>query len=186
MADQIQFSSREEFRKWLGANCETSGGVWLVFGKPGGPKTVTPDDALEEALCFGWIDGQIQRVDDQTYMKYFSRRIGKSKWSEKNKAAIDGLIQRGLMTQHGLNKMEEAKKNGMWDVAKREPITQDQIELLTQALMGREPAYTNFMAMSPSVKRTYTAMYLDAKTEETRIRRLEKIVGRLDSNLKPM
>lgn len=88
MGEVMEFAAREDFRAWLSENCLTSGGVWLLFGKPGGPKTIKAGEALEEALCFGWIDGQMQRIDDMAYRKYFSPRREKSKWSEKNKALV--------------------------------------------------------------------------------------------------
>ena len=74
MGEVMEFAAREDFRAWLSENCLTSGGVWLLFGKPGGPKTIKAGEALEEALCFGWIDGQMQRIDDTAYRKYFSPR----------------------------------------------------------------------------------------------------------------
>lgn len=110
MSDIMEFAGREEFRKWLSENCLTSAGVWLLFGKAGGPKTIKAGEALEEALCFGWIDGQMQSLDAKTYKKYFSMRREKSKWSEKNKALAGSLEERGLMTDFGRKKIEEAKK----------------------------------------------------------------------------
>ena len=104
MSDVMKFASREEFREWLCNNCLSSDGVWLLFGKSGGPKTIKAGDALEEALCFGWIDGQMQSIDDKTYKKYFSLRREKSKWSEKNKALVKNLEERGLMTDFGRKK----------------------------------------------------------------------------------
>ncbi len=83
MSDILEFSGREEFRKWLSEHCLSTDGVWLLFGKAGGPKTIKAPEALEEALCFGWIDGQMKSIDDKTYIKYFSMRREKSKWSEK-------------------------------------------------------------------------------------------------------
>lgn len=80
---ELLFTSRGDFRAWLCENAETSGGVWLVFGKTKAVVTLTANDALEEALCFGWIDGQMQRTDDTKYLKYFARRRAKSPWSEK-------------------------------------------------------------------------------------------------------
>lgn len=80
MSDILEFSSREEFRKWLSEHCLSTDGVWLLFGKAGGPKTIKAAEALEEALCFGWIDGQMKSIDDKTYIKYFSMRREKSKW----------------------------------------------------------------------------------------------------------
>ena len=82
MGDVMQFADREAFREWLSEHCLSSAGIWLLFGKAGGPKTVKAGEALEEALCFGWIDGQMQSIDDQTYRKYFSIRREKSKWSD--------------------------------------------------------------------------------------------------------
>ncbi len=98
MTNIMEFASREAFRTWLSDNCQSSEGVWLLFGKAGGPRTVKAAEALEEALCFGWIDGQMQSIDDQTYKKYFSMRRDKSKWSEKNKALAISLEKQGLMT----------------------------------------------------------------------------------------
>ena len=101
MSDALEFSDRAEFRSWLLENGQSSAGVWLLFGKAGGPKTIQAGEALEEALCFGWIDGQMQRIDDQSYRKYFSLRRENSKWSEKNKALAQKLEERGLMTEFG-------------------------------------------------------------------------------------
>ena len=71
MSKIIKFENRKEFRNWLCDNCQSSDGVWLLLGKPGGPNTIKAHEALEEALCFGWIDGQMQSIDDKTYKKYF-------------------------------------------------------------------------------------------------------------------
>ena len=106
MSDILHFSNRDEFRKWLNEHCQSQEGVWLLFGKAGGPKTVKAGEALEEALCFGWIDGQMQSIDDKTYKKYFSMRREKSKWSEKNKELVKKLEERGIMTDFGRKKIE--------------------------------------------------------------------------------
>ena len=186
MNDEIIFENRAEFRKWLIENHHISDGIWMVFGKAGKLKTIMPDEALEEALCFGWIDGQFNRIDEVKYLKRFTPRRKGSKWSEKNKNLVNILIENGKMTKYGLAAIEQAKKNGAWDTAKAEPITDEQINILISALTGAELALSNFMKMSVSVKRPYTALYLDAKKEETRIKRLEKIIGRLNENKKPM
>lgn len=186
MKDILIFSTREDFRNWLTANCQSIDGVWLLFGKKGEPKTIKADEALEEALCFGWIDGQMQSIDDNTYKKYFSMRRTNSKWSEKNKALVESLEKRGLMTDFGRSKIEEAKQNGQWDAPKPAAITDEQIDFLLDILKAYEPAYTNFLAMSLSVKKTYVKAYLDAKTEAGRKKRITWIVDRLNRNLKPM
>ena len=187
MEEIKQFPTREEFRKWLEAHCTSSAGVWLLFGKPGGPKTLKAAEALEEALCFGWIDGQMEKIDDKAYKKYFSMRREKSKWSEKNKALAQKLEEQGLMTAYGRKKIEEAKQNGQWDAGNPlAVITEEQIAGVSALLKGHEPAYTNFQAMPPSVKKTYTRAYLDAKTDAGREKRIAWMVDRLNKNLKPM
>lgn len=186
MNDILTFSDRASFRAWLNKNGTSSDGVWLLFGKKGGPVTLTAGEALEEALCFGWIDGQIQSIDNKTYKKYFSIRRTNSKWSEKNKALAEQLEQQGKMTDYGRGKIEEAKKNGQWDAPKSPAITEEQITSLSVLLKGCEPAYSNFEAMPLSVKKTYTRAYLDAKTEAGRKKRLTWMIERLNKNLKPM
>ena len=186
MTEYLLFTSRDEFRNWLQENCLTSGGVWLLFGKPGGSKTVTAHEALEEALCFGWIDGQMQSIDDKTYIKYFSMRRKKSKWSDKNKALTETLEKKGIMTDYGRAKIREAQQNGQWDAPNSLTVTDEQIAILSGLLRDHELACTNFQAMSPSVKKTYTRAYLDAKTDAGRDKRLLWIIERLKKNLKPM
>ncbi len=186
MKDILEFSDRAAFHAWLVKNVISSNGVWLLFGKKGGPVTLTASEALEEALCFGWIDGQMQSLDDKTYKKYFSIRRSNSKWSEKNKALVEQLEQQGKMTDYGRIKIEEAKKNGQWNAPKAPAITEEDIKLLSSLLKGQEPAYTNFMAMSLSVKKTYTRAYFDAKTDTGREKRLTWMIERLNKNLKPM
>lgn len=186
MPENLQFASREEFRDWLTENGATSGGVWLLFGKQGGPKTIKATEALEEALCFGWIDGQMQSIDDKTYIKYFAMRRGNSKWSDKNKGIVEKLEKQGLMTEQGRQKIAEAKQNGQWDAPKAPDITEDHITALAEILKAYEPAYVNFLGMSPSVKKTYARGYFDAKTDDGRANRLAWMVDRLNRNLKPM
>lgn len=186
MSDILKFADREEFRKWLCGHCQSSAGVWLLFGKAGGPKTIKAGEALEEALCFGWIDGQMQRIDEKTYKKYFSMRRDKSNWSEKNKALAKSLEEKGLMTEFGRTKIEEAKKNGQWNAPKPVAVTEEQIAQLSALLEGYEPAHTNFEGMSLSVKKTYARAYFDAKTDAGREKRIAWMVDRLNKNLKPM
>jgi uncharacterized protein YdeI (YjbR/CyaY-like superfamily) len=186
LVESMQFISRDEFRKWLTDNGMSSGGIWVLFGKPGGPKTIKASEALEEALCFGWIDGQMQSIDELSYVKYFANRRKGSKWSDKNKKLVEALEKQDMMTDYGRAKIKEAKKNGQWDAQKPPAVTDKDIETLTALLEGYEPAYANFLAMPPSVKKTYTRAYFDAKTDDGRAKRLSWMVGRLNDNLKPM
>lgn len=186
MCESMTFASREQFRKWLDGHCMSSAGVWLLFGKAGGPKTLRASEALEEALCFGWIDGQMQSIDDTVYKKYFAPRRENSKWSEKNKALTQKLEEQGAMTAYGREKIEQAKTNGQWDAPKTPPVTEEQIACVAVLLQAYEPAYTNFQSMSLSVRKTYTRAYFDAKTEAGREKRMAWMVERLTKNLKPM
>ena len=165
MKDVLEFANRDEFRKWLSYNCLSNEGVWILFRKSGEPKTIKAN---------------------KTYKKYFSMRRQKSKWSEKNKALAESLEERGLMTEYGRNKMEEAKNNGQWNAPKALEITEKHILEVLNVLKEYELAYKNFQSMSPSVKKTYTKAYFDAKTDKGRKKRIDWMVDRLNKNLKPM
>lgn len=180
------FPTRADFRAWLAENAQTSGGVWLVFSKTKTLMSLTANDALEEALCFGWIDGQMQSVDSTRYLKYFARRQPKSVWSEKNKQLVEVLRKSGSMTELGEEAVAIAKQNGMWDAPKAVPVTQEQIAAFEAKLAGFSPACENFQAMPQSVRRVYTMRYLSFKTEEARQRDFTRIIERLNQNLKPM
>ena len=182
----LTFTDRQAFREWLGKYGTESDGIWLLFSKTEDLVTLSAADALEEALCHGWIDGQVQSIDEKSYKKYFARRLPDSKWSVKNKGLALTLIEMGLVTRQGLEAIERAKKNGSWDNAGRPIIDDEQIESFREIIQPYEPAYSNLLAMSHSVQRTYTGFYLDAKSDKTRQSRLVKIIDRLNRNLKPM
>jgi len=183
---EMTFPSRGDFRAWLDENAESSEGVWLVFGKTKAVATLSANDALEEALCFGWIDGQMKSVDNTKYLKYFARRRVKSPWSDKNKKTVEILREKGVMTALGEQAVETAKANGTWDAPKGDPITEEQVSAFTERLAGISPAYENFVKMPRSVRFSYTGRYHSFKTEEARQRDFERIVDRLNKNLKPM
>lgn len=184
--NELIFKTRALFREWLASEGAMSDGVWLIFSKTDTLKTLSAHEALEEALCFGWIDGQMQFIDDDKYKKYFARRRAKSNWSEKNKELTHQLIEKGLMTQQGFDAISCAKQNGQWDNSKPSTVSEEQIASFKLLVEPHEPAYMNLSAMSDSVQRTYTLFYHDAKSDKTRQTRLEKIIDRLNKNLKPM
>ena len=186
MGDTMRFETRDAFREWLSENCRSHDGVWLLFGKAGGPKTLKAGEALEEALCFGWIDGQMKKLDETSYIKYFSERRADSKWSEKNKKLTEALEGRGLMTDFGREKIAIAKEHGRWDAPDLMKLTEEQTDEVAALLEGHEPAYRNFRAMPPSVQKTYARAYFDAKTQAGREKRLLWLIDRLDKNLRPM
>lgn len=186
MSEPLCFKTRSAFRTWLVTNCVSSKGVWLQFSKIKG-RTIQAGEALEEALCFGWIDGVMKRVDEEHYLKYFSLRRKNSKWSEKNKALVQRLEKQGQLTEYGKDKIAEAKANGQWDKASKPPaITAEEIGAVAKLLTVNQGAYDNFQKMSPSVKKTYARAYLEAKTTAGQTRRLAWMIDRLERNLKPM
>jgi uncharacterized protein YdeI (YjbR/CyaY-like superfamily) len=185
-ASELLFSSRQAFREWLEKNARESEGVWLIFRKDKTAETLTANEALEEALCFGWIDGQMKSTDETEYLKYFARRRKKSVWSDKNRKTVEALRKAGRMTELGEAAVREAMGNNTFYTPKPDPVTEEQITALAERLRSFYPAYKNFQQMPPSVKRTYTRAYLAPKTEEARQRGFEKITDRLNKNLKPM
>lgn len=186
MDQELRFEDRAALRKWLEENHDSSNGVWLVFEKGRNAATVAAGEALEEALCFGWIDGQYNRIDDFVYHKRFTPRRKGSRWSERNRKIAEQLIGDGRMAEAGIRAIDEAKRGGTWETRRPPPISEAQVRTLDEALSSYRTAQENFRNMSASVRRTYAALYLSAKKEETRVRRLQKIVDRLEKNLKPM
>jgi len=182
----LKFITRAEFRAWLSQNALSDEGIWVVFGKDRTVPTLTAAEALEEALCFGWIDGKMQSIDDSSYMKYFKQRSKNSVWSEKNKNLTDKLESNGMMTDFGRSKIFEAKENGQWSAAKTEPLTEDAIETFIELLRPYALAFDNYQKMSKSVQKTYALSYFATKTEAGREKRLQTIVERLRLNLNPM
>lgn len=186
MSDILLFPDRGAFRSWLERHGSESGGVWLLFGKKGGPATLSANEALEEALCFGWIDGRMQRIDDTSYKKYFARRTAKSNWSEKNRKLVQTLLDRGLVAQSGMDAVDDAKKRGEWVKSRRGGVDDVNLRKFVGMLEQHEPAYGNLLSMPLSVQKTYAGFYFDAKQEKTRQTRLARILDRLNRNLKPM
>lgn len=184
--DQLVFEDRAAFRSWLHRNHGTHTGFWMVLGKGGALKTLTANEALEEALCFGWIDGQIRSLGAEAYLKRFTPRGKRSVWSERNRGLARRLIAEGAMTAAGQAAIERAQELGTWDQPDSGPTTDAQVGLLIDALSENGKALANFLSMSASVQRTYAGLYLAAKKEDTRQRRLQRIIERLEQNLKPM
>lgn len=183
MEDYLTFKSKEAFRFWLENNARTIKGVYLFFRKN---ETLTYQEALDEALCFGWIDSTIKSLDNGGHIRYFCERRKNSKWSEKNKKTVEALIQSGRMTELGLEKINEAKENGMWDRGDT-PNPSEEDYLQFESLLSSSPlALANYRQFSSSIRRTYLLYYMDAKGENTKAKRLNKIIERLEQNLKPM
>jgi len=186
MPEQIVFRNSASFREWLRSNHGRPKGLWLIFSKKDSIKTLTPEEALEEALCFGWIDGIVKRVDEAKYVKFFSPRRPKSKWSERNKKIAEMLIQSGRMASPGRDAIERAKQDETWEGERRLVVTTEDINRLAGLVASNSRAAINFKKMPPSAKKLFTGFYLDAKQDDTRKRRLAKITQMLEENKKPL
>jgi uncharacterized protein YdeI (YjbR/CyaY-like superfamily) len=165
---------RADWRRWLKKNHDSSTGVRLaIFKKGSGKLGVTYEEAVEEALCFGWIDGRLNAVDEERFKLHFSSRRPSSYWSRSNKERVQRLIEKGLMTPAGLAKIEIAKKNGNWDII-------DDVENLRvpddleKALSVHPPAKENFEAFGIAYKKQALWWIKSAKRPETRARRVEE------------
>lgn len=184
---QLYMANRQEWRAWLGENHDKEKEVWLVyFKKHTGKPSIPYDDAVEEALCFGWIDSLVHTIDDERYTQKYTPRKAKSIWSELNKTRVQKMIEQGKMTPAGLKLIEEAKANGQWH--KATPSRNSPIEIpsdVEQALLANEHAWKNFMGMTASQRSQYIYWILDAKREETRQKRINDTVRRAEQNMKP-
>ena len=173
-APHIQPRSRAEWREWLAANHATSRGVWLVgAGRGGSSADLDYDASVEEALCFGWIDGQAARFDEQRPKQYFAPRRPGSPWARTNKVRIENLVAAGLMTGAGLAVIGRAQADGSWtvfDSVERLEVPDD----LSAALDGRPPARKEFDAFPPSARKQLLSWIALAKRPETRARRVDE------------
>lgn len=168
--------SRQQWRAWLKENHAKSAGIWFVyFKKQTGKPRVTYDEAVEEALCFGWIDSVPRKFDENRSKLLFTMRKPKSVWSKLNKARIEILIEKGLMTEIGLAKIEAAKKDGSWNALDASDNLEIPIDL-AKAFERNKAAKKNFDAFSDSVKRVILSWIFSAKRDETRAARIGKTV----------
>ena len=178
MEQIIEFANRNKLREWLIKNHSQPESIWILFTKKN-KQALQHNEALEEALCFGWIDSQIKSVDDIKYKIKFSKRRKNSIWSERNKTFVQKLIQSGLMTEYGIAEIEKAKANGKWD---QEINSQELIsdEILKEKLKAFDGIIAKYEMLSPSNKKFFTLYYLNAKRDETKAKRLLTIVDHIE------
>lgn len=184
--DRFYARNRQEWRAWLEQHHATAPGIWLVYyKKETGKPRVEYNDAVEEALCFGWIDSTQLPIDADRFMGLFTPRKPKSNWSKSNKERVAKLIAQKLMTPAGLAKIEAAKQNGSWTAL-------DAIESLTmpaellKALRARKGALANFQKFSPSIQKQCLYWLNAAKRDETRAKRIAAIVAGAAAGKKPV
>ena len=177
----LAFASQAEWEAWLDAEHQASDGVWLKFAKKGsGVETVVYAEALDVALCYGWIDSQVRSLDERFYLQKFTPRRARSKWSQVNRAKIEELAKQGRMKPAGLEQVELAKADGRWDAAYASPANAEMPDDL-QAALDASPSAAEFWAgLNKSNRFAILYQLEDAKKPETRARRLEKFVGMLE------
>ncbi|HEX9712147.1 MAG TPA: YdeI/OmpD-associated family protein [Actinomycetota bacterium] len=182
--ETIDTKDRAAWRRWLERNHRKASAVWLIRPKKGSARTsVSYDESVEEALCFGWIDAKTRSVDDEHYLHLFTPRRPRSEWSASNKKRVAALTRAGLITPAGLAAIETAKRNGSWNAL-------DGVEALTMpedlaaSLAGNARAKRHFDAFSPSTRKGFLAWIAKAKRPETRAKRVAATVRLSARNIK--
>jgi len=180
--DSLFFDDREAWRAWLAANHATCRGIWLVFYKKHTRKsTLSYDAAVEEALCFGWIDGVIRRLDEERCARKFTPRLAAgSRWSAANLERARRMIRENRMTEAGFARYRGVEAH----VPPSARSGQKLPDHLARRLARHPRASQNFERLPPSEKRLYVGWIVSAKKEETRLRRLGEAILRLDKGLK--
>lgn len=180
---RVRPESREAWRQWLEKNAASSTGVWLVYAKKHTRlPSLTYNDAVEEALCFGWIDSKIHPIDDALYMQVFTPRKVTSAWSAVNKTRVERLLATGQMTPAGLSLVKAARSSGTWDATKH-------VEELTfppdleKAIKANSDASRNWVSYSPSRRKGVLYRLAGAKRPETRAKYLQEIVENMARNM---
>lgn len=177
--------SRTDWRKWLEKNHQSTQAVWLVYFKSStNVASVSWSEAVDEALCFGWIDSTKKTIDKERYMQYFSRRKPNSTWSKINKEKVAKLIQNNLMTKAGSDSIETAKQNGTWslmDDVEKLMIPED----LRMTLNKNKSAMTFFQSQSKSIKKAMLYWVVIAKRSETRKKRIAEIAQLAAKGIRP-
>ena len=176
----LPFDSVESWDEWLAENGTSTPGIWLKFAKKAsGLASVAKSDAVARALAHGWVDGQLDKWDENFWLVRFTPRGPRSKWSEVNRNTAERLIAAGDMTAAGLAQVEAARADGRWDAA-YPPQSTAQVPPDLQAALDAEPAAKAFFATLTGAKR-YSILYRihDAKQAKTRAARIEKFVAML-------
>jgi len=179
----LRVEARDAWRAWLAEHHESESEIWLVFHKGHtGEKNVPYGALVEEALCFGWIDSLIKRLDDDRYLRKFTPRRPGSPWSKSNKARVERMIAQGRMTKAGQALVDEAKASGEWERERTRPtVSADDVpEELEQALAAHPKAAKTFNALAPTYRKQYILWIATAKRPETRQRRTNEAIGLLE------
>jgi len=184
--EQIYLKTREEWRSWLSRNHDRSAGVWLIAYRKGtGKPTLEYESALEEAICYGWIDSLVRKLDETRFMRKFTPRRSGSRWSWSNRERAERLIELGRMAPPGLEKVTDAKESGLWDLTGRPEIPPGIPPELERVLEDNSRAREFFDSLAPSYRKDYIGWIASAKRSETRKRRAAEAEAMLEQGRKP-
>ncbi len=176
----LELRAQKDWRKWLDKNYGQTDGVWLKFAKKAsGITTVNYSEALEEALCYGWIDSQSKTFDDKYYLQKFSPRRARSVWSKINVGKAEALIAEGRMQPPGLVQVEAAKADGRWQAAYDSPASAEMPDDFVSALAKNKKAKEFYETLSRSNKYAIIWRLQQAKRPETRARNIDKFISML-------
>jgi uncharacterized protein YdeI (YjbR/CyaY-like superfamily) len=180
-AEQFHPVHREQWRAWLEKNHRAKKAVWLIYYKAhAGKPCISYDDSVEEALCFGWIDGTIKKLDDEKFSRKFTPRRKNSRWSKLNRQRAEKMIRDGRMTKIGMALIREAKRRGEWSKAPPERGALEIPPFFQEALAKNKKAQVYFNALAPTYRRHFVGWVSSAKREETRIKRLAEALSYLE------
>jgi uncharacterized protein YdeI (YjbR/CyaY-like superfamily) len=182
----LSFKTADEWRSWLEENQTRATGVWISLQKAKSPHTgIKYDDALDEALCYGWIDGKMKRINDHQFIQWFSPRRSNSLWSKRNRERAEKLIKDKRMQEAGYVEIQRARENGKWEKAYSSRRPPEVPGDLLEALKANPKAYENFRNFTNSAQLMYVYWINDAKRAETRSRRINRVVELSELNIKP-
>lgn len=176
---------QQDWRKWLELNHKDKEAVWLIFFRKKSPNyNLSWSEAVDDALCFGWIDSTKRTIDNERYKQYFTKRKAKSNWSRINKDKVKTLIDQGLMAEAGYKSIEVAKENGSWtflDGVEALVVPED----LKREFENHHGSTEYFDSLSKSVKKLLLYWVISAKRKETRQKRILELAENASKNLKP-
>lgn len=182
----LYVSDLEKWRAWLEKNHDVEKhGIWLVYYKQHtGKPSLEYNESVEEALCFGWVDSLIRKLDDEKFARKFTPRKDESRWSPSNRKRVVALIEQGRMTEHGMRCVEAAKKSGLWDADDRPQLSQQPPEEFMRSLAENHAARVFFEKITDKQRLQFIYWINEAKQDATRLRRIRESISLLEQGRK--
>jgi uncharacterized protein YdeI (YjbR/CyaY-like superfamily) len=177
----ISFQTQKKWRSWLSKNHSIVDGIWLrLYKKDSGIKSINHDEALDEALCYGWIDGQAKSYDEESYLQKFTPRRKRSLWSKRNRQKVEQFIKAGKMHSSGLKEIDAAKADGRWEKAYDSPAKMKIPDDFLKELSKKPDALAFFNTLNKTNKFSIGWRLQTAKKPETRMKRIKTIIEMME------